>query len=470
MTSYLSTRGQSPALSFEDVAIAGPAIDGGLYVPAQLPVFAPHEILALAGLPYPELALRIVRPFIGDAISETTLRAILTDSYKDFRHAAVAPLKQLSHNEWLLELFHGPTLAFKDFALQFLGRVMDHILSKRAQHATVIGATSGDTGSAAIAAFHGRKNMRIFILHPKGRTSDIQRRQMTTVADANVFNIAVEGTFDDCQDIVKALFADAEFRQSQNPVAVNSINWVRILAQVVYYFYAALALGAPLRPVSFAVPTGNFGDIYAGYVARAMGLPIEQLIIATNRNDILARCLETGVYGMDGVTPTLSPSMDIQVSSNFERLLFDLFERDGSAVADSMHRFRTEKKITLPPPALARFRQMFASHAVNDAQTKQTIAEVYRSTGEIVDPHTAVGIAAGRHYSLSLGERAGVRETPLIALATAHPAKFPQAVKEAIGQAPQLPAFLAGLEKREERFKTLPAGIADTKRYIVQTS
>jgi threonine synthase len=456
---YISTRGAAPILSFEEVVLAGLASDGGLYVPEEIPEFSMAEIDAMQAMSYPELAYTIISRFVDKTIAPEVLQRIIGDSYKPFRHAAVAPLKQLDAHTFVLELFHGPTLAFKDFALQFLGRLLDHILDKRGQKAVVIGATSGDTGSAAIAGCMGRANMEIFILHPKGRVSDVQRLQMTTILDKNVHNIALEGTFDDCQNIVKTLFSDAEFRNKHKLTAVNSINWARILAQVVYYFYAALALGAPAKSVSFAVPTGNFGDIYAGHIARRMGLSIEQLIIATNRNDILTRCLATGTYGADEVVPTISPSMDIQISSNFERLLFDLYGNDGKAVADIMTSFGKDKKFTLSTLAWNRFKSEFSASAVSDEDTKKTIAVTFNTTGELLDPHTAVGLAAGQRCRKNTS-------TPLIVLATAHPAKFPVAVKEASGVHPDLPPHLKDLATREERLETLPNSAAAIKEYI----
>jgi len=456
---YISTRGVAPKLSFEDVVLAGLASDGGLYVPEHIPEFSMAEIDAMQKMSYPEIAFSVISRFVDTSIDLKVLKTIIDDSYKTFRHPAIAPLKQIESHTFILELFHGPTLAFKDFALQFLGRLLDHILEKRNQKAVVIGATSGDTGSAAIAGCQGRANMDIFILHPKGRVSDVQRRQMTTVADKNVHNIAIDGTFDDCQDIVKTLFADAPFRDKHHLTAVNSINWARILAQVVYYFYAAAALGAPAKTVSFAVPTGNFGDIYAGHIARRMGLSIDQLIIGTNRNDILSRCLATGTYGMEGVVPTISPSMDIQISSNFERLLFELYDHDGKAVADMMKNFRAEKKLTLSPLAWNRLKAEFAAASVNDDDTKKTIAATFNATGELLDPHTAVGVAAGQRCRKNA-------TTPLIVLATAHPAKFPEAVKEASGVRPELPSFLKDLAKRKERFDTLPNDAAKVKEYV----
>ena len=456
---YISTRGRAPVLDFEEVVLAGLASDGGLYVPETVPHFTPAQIASFASLSYSELAFQIIRPFTGGTIEDEALASIINESYATFRHEAVAPLKQLSLNEWLLELFHGPTLAFKDFALQFLGRTLDHILQKRGEKIVIVGATSGDTGSAAIAGCRGRKGMDIFILHPKGRVSDVQRRQMTTVLDANVHNIALEGSFDDCQDVVKALFADEAFRTEHKLGAVNSINWARILAQVVYYFYAAVRLGAPAKTIDFCVPTGNFGDIYAGYIAKRMGLPIGRLIIASNRNDILTRCLNSGTYGMEGVTPSLSPSMDIQISSNFERLLFDVHARDGAVISEMMNRFRAEKSITLGGAALAEIRKTFCAARADDALTAKTIKDVYEATGEVIDPHTAVGVAAGRQC-----QQEGA--TPLVVLATAHPAKFPDAVKAATKIYPALPAHLADLFSREEKLNELANNLETIKTFI----
>lgn len=456
---YISTRGNVPALDFEDAVLAGLAPDGGLYVPDGIPAFSMPEIAAMQALSYPELAFTIISRFTGKSIAPAALERIIAESYKEFRHSAVAPLAQLDAHTFMLELFHGPTLAFKDFALQFLGRLLDHILEKRKQKAVIAGATSGDTGSAAIAGCRGRKNMEIFILHPKGRVSDVQRRQMTTVLDKNVHNIAIKGTFDDCQDIVKSLFADAVFRERHHLTAVNSINWARIVAQIPYYFYAALRLGAPANAVNFSVPTGNFGDIYAGYMAKKMGLPIGQLIIATNRNDILTRCLNTGIYGMEGVSPTISPSMDIQISSNFERLLFDLCGRDRNLIPEMMMHFRKEKSLTLPPLVWDGLKREFSACAISDEDTKKTIAETYAATGQLLDPHTAVGLAAGARAR---------RDTsaPLVALATAHPAKFPEAVKEATGVHPALPEHLADLLKKKEKYESLANDVEAVKNFI----
>ena len=456
---YISTRGSAPVLSFEEVVLAGLATDGGLYIPEHVQEFSMAEIDAMQSMNYSELAFTVISRFIDTSIKPDVLQGIIAESYKSFRHAAVAPLKQIDGHSFVLELFHAPTLAFKDFAMQFLGRLIDHILDKKGQKAVVIGATSGDTGSAAIAACQGRKNMDIYILHPKGRVSEVQRKQMTSVLDNNVHNIAIDGTFDDCQDIVKALFADAEFRKKHNLTAVNSINWARIVAQIVYYFYSALALGAPAKNVSFAVPTGNFGDIYAGHMARRLGLGIDQLIIATNSNDILARCLATGTYSMEGVKPTLSPSMDIQISSNFERLLFDLYDFDGKAINDMMTKLRTDKKITLSTLAWNRFKAEFSACAVTDEETKRTIATTFNTTGELLDPHTAVGLAAGQRVRKKTG-------APLIVLGTAHPAKFPDAVKAASGVAPELPPHMKDLMSRKERCEDMANDVSKVREFI----
>jgi len=457
MTHYISTRGKAPALSFPEVVMAGLASDGGLYVPESMPQLSPQQIASLRGLPYTELAFRVMQPFIGDSIPGNDLRKLIESAYSEFRHSAIAPLTQLNHNLWLMELFHGPTLAFKDFALQFLGRLMEYLLEKNKQDITIVGATSGDTGSAAIAGCRGRKHMRIFILHPKGRTSDVQRRQMTSVTDKNVYNIALEGSFDDCQDIVKALFMDAEFRDKHKLAAVNSINWARILAQVVYYFHAALALGAPANAVSFTVPTGNFGDIYAGYVAKCMGLPIEKLIIATNSNDILARCLKTGEYKVSGVNPSLSPSMDIQVASNFERLLFDLNGRNAKAIEALMQNLKQSRGFSLSESALSTLRRDFDAGSVDDRGTLAIIAKMHKQTGLLLDPHSAVGVGVAQDSAAS---------TPMVVLATAHAAKFPDAVKQATCQHPPLPEYMTDLFERKERYVTLGNDISAIRSYI----
>ncbi|HLT00630.1 MAG TPA: threonine synthase, partial [Geminicoccaceae bacterium] len=406
------------------------------------------------------LAERGERVTIVGATSGDTGSAAI-DAVKSCEHVAVAPLVQLGPNEWLLELFHGPTLAFKDIALQLLGLLFEHFLERRKRAITVVGATSGDTGSAAIAACAGRARMRIVILHPHGRISEVQRRQMTTVAAANVHNVAIEGTFDDCQALLKAMFNDAAFRDRLKLAAINSINWGRIMAQAVYYVTAALALGGPWRRIAFAVPTGNFGDVYAGYVAHRMGLPIDQLIVATNRNDILARFFATGTYRAGAVAPTMSPSMDIQVASNFERLLYDLYEGDGAEVGRLLGAFAARGSMRVADDALGRARELFDAARVDEDETAATMAEVLRTTGRLVDPHTAVGIRAGRARRLDA-------RVPLIALATAHPAKFPDAVQQATGVRPELPARLADLYRRAERFAVLPNDLGAVQRHIEQ--
>ncbi len=459
---YVSTRGEAPALSFDDVLLAGLARDGGLYVPEHWPTFTVDEIRSLRGLSYAELAVRVMRPFVAGSLSDEDLTALVNRAYAGFDHMAVAPLKQIGPDVWLMELFHGPTLAFKDYALQFVGHVFEHVLKKRGSRITIVGATSGDTGSAAIEACRDRDTIDIFILHPKGRTSDVQRRQMTTVQAPNVHNIALEGTFDDCQDAVKALFADAEFRDEVHLSAVNSINWARIMAQVVYYFWAGLSLGAPDRGVVFAVPTGNFGNVFAGYVARRMGLPVDKLVVGSNSNDILTRFFETGAMTMDGVVPTLSPSMDIQVSSNFERLLFDAYERDAQAVRNLMSAFRQSGTYTVAEEPMAEMLGLFEGLRLDDEGTKAVIADVHRTTGEVLDPHSAIAVAAARKGGLPDG-------VPVVALATAHPAKFPDAVEAATGHRPGLPARLADLFEREERYDVLPNDVAALRTHIRKT-
>jgi len=455
---YQSTRGQSPELSFKEVVLAGLAPDGGLYVPKTLPKFTDEQIESWKGLDYPSLAAEVLAPFCeGIDIKRLTKQA-----YQHFRHAETAPLTKLADNHYLLELFHGPTLAFKDFALQFLGLLLDELLAEKGEHVTVIGATSGDTGSAAIAGCRGRSNMDIYILHPKGRVSDVQRRQMTTVEDANVHNIAIEGSFDDCQRIVKELFTDAEFRSQQHLTAVNSINWARIMAQIVYYFYAALKLGAPQQTVSFSVPTGNFGDIYAGYLAKRMGLPVETLMIASNRNDILTRCYKTGEYKVDGVTPSLSPSMDIQISSNFERLLFEFYDQNPSAIREIMADLKAKGSFMLSIKAHERLKRHFTACKADDKQTLTQIAETYEKTAEMLDPHSAVGVYAA--------EKVRKAEIPMVTLATAHPAKFPDAVRKAIGKDPELPSHLSDIYKKDERFTVLRARAEDVKNFIKKST
>jgi threonine synthase len=442
---FVSTRGHAPECDFRGVLLAGLANDGGLYVPKELPQFSVADISRFATVSYSELAYEIMRPFVAGTFDDVTLKRMIDDAYRTFRHTAVAPLYQRTHRHYVLELFHGPTLAFKDFALQLLGRMMEALLKDTAQKTVVLGATSGDTGSAAIAGFRGKATLEIAILYPKGRTSIVQRKQMTTLPDANVHPLQIDGTFDDCQNLVKQAFADQALRARVPLVAVNSINFARILAQTVYYFYAACALGAPARRVNFCVPTGNFGDIYAGYLAKKMGLPMGKLVIASNQNDILTRALHTGNYGMHGVVPTHSPSMDIQISSNFERLLFDLYDQDGPRIAQMMQEFRDTQSLSLSAQAQAAFAKDFAAHAIDDVHTLATMRELYDMAGIALDPHTAVGIAAADACADVCADG------PIVTLATAHAAKFPDAAKKAGLPEPALPPYLADLHSREER-------------------
>jgi len=461
---YLSTRHSGPqaaARSFDEVLLTGLAEDGGLFVPASLPSLTREDFAGYAGLPYAEVAARIMALFAGDSFSLDELRRLANTAYRDFRHAAVAPLVQLDERLWLLELFHGPTLAFKDLALQLVGPLFDAALARRGEHVTIVGATSGDTGSAAIEACRDRAALDVFILYPHGRVSEVQRRQMTTVDSPNVHAIAVEGTFDDCQDIVKALFGDPVLRRDLNLSAVNSINFARVAAQIVYYVAAAVALGVPARGVSFSVPTGNFGNVYAGHLARAMGLPIERLVIGTNANDILARYITSGDMTIATVVPSLSPSMDIQVASNFERLLYELKGGSGAAVADTLRSFRRTGALPPDEQAWRRARALFSGHRVDDAQTLATIGEVYAGCGILIDPHSAVGIAAAR-AELQASDSAA----PMIALGCAHPAKFPDAVERATGVRPALPPALADLLERRERTTVLPNDLAAVADFV----
>ena len=459
---YVSTRGDSQILSFDEVLLAGMAPDGGLYVPAQWPKMSGDEIRSLRGRPYHEVATHIMRPFVGGRVSDGRLAAIVREAYAPFRHPAVAPLTQIGNDRFILELFHGPTLAFKDVAMQVLGRLFDEVLSRRKSRITIVGATSGDTGSAALEACRDRSAIDIFILYPHGRPSDIQRRQMTTVKAPNTQAIAVDGTFDDCQDIVKALFADETFREQHRLSAVNSINWARVMAQVVYYFTAALALGAPDRPVSFCVPTGNFGNVYAGYVAQRMGLPIERLVIGTNRNDIVHQFFSKGRMHIGSVAATPSPSMDIQVPSNLERLLFTLFDRDGTRLKQALLNFREQCELGIHPSQLERARSLFDSAAIDDETTLATIAETHQATGLLIDPHTAVGVAAATERSAGLA-------SPMVILGCAHPAKFPADVERASALVPTLPANMAGLLTAEEQFQHLPADYGAISGHIART-
>ncbi len=453
---YISTRGAAPVLDFGQAMMTGLARDGGLYVPQTVPVLSADDIAALAGLPYETVALRVMKPFVGGFFADDELQALLAKAYAGFGHAARAPLTQLAANHFLLELFHGPTLAFKDFAMQIIGQMMQAALARSGARITIVGATSGDTGSAAIEAFRGLPNVDVFILFPHGRVSEVQRRQMTTPTEANVHALAIEGSFDDAQARLKDMFNDFAFRDAVGLAGVNSINWARILAQVVYYFYAAVALGAPHRAVSFTVPTGNFGDIFAGYIARQMGLPVERLVIATNQNDILDRAMRTGQYRTDGVRPSLSPSMDIQVSSNFERALFDALGRDGRATAALMDDLKAGG-FSLSQGVLQALRATFASGRCGEAETLATIRDTLAATGELLCPHSAVGVhVAAQHLSA----------TPMITLATAHPAKFPDAVERACGIRPGLPPRLGDLFDRAERVTRVPNDLAALQRLI----
>ena len=458
---YVSTRGEAPTLGFADVLLTGLARDGGLYVPEAWPTMSAAEIRALRGLPYPELATRILMPFVEGAFGRDEFAGIVREAYSTFRHPAVCPLVQLDGSRYVLELFHGPTLAFKDVAMQLLGRLMDHVLAQRGQRATIVGATSGDTGGAAIDAFAGRERADIFILFPHGRVSPVQQRQMTTSKEANVHALAIEGNFDDCQGLVKAMFNDHAFRDGVSLSGVNSINWARIMAQIVYYFSSALSLGAPDRPVSFVVPTGNFGDIFAGYAAKRMGLPIERLTIATNDNDILARTLDSGAYEMRGVMATTSPSMDIQISSNFERLLFEASGRDAAAVRRWMAGLAQSGGFTIDAAPLAALRAEFDAGRASMDETAATIRSTLAASGYLLDPHTATAV----HVS---ADAAG--EPPTVVLATAHPAKFPAAVEAACGVSPRLPAWLDGLMDRQETFKVLPSDLKMVEDYVSKRS
>ncbi|MGE0006150.1 MAG: threonine synthase [Parvibaculaceae bacterium] len=457
---YVSTRGEAPELAFEDVLLTGLARDGGLYVPARWPEFSAAELAGLAGRPYADVAFAVIAKFTAGEVPQAELEAMIGDAYRGFGHPAVTPLKQLDAGQWLLELFHGPTLAFKDLAMQFLARVIDWALARRGMRATIVGATSGDTGGAAIEAFRTSRNASIFILHPHGKVSEVQRRQMTTVLAPSVHNIAVDGTFDDCQAILKALFNDHPFRDRVGLAGVNSINWARIMAQIVYYVTSALALGGAGRPVSFTVPTGNFGDIFAGLVARRMGAPIGRLVIATNENDILDRALRTGRYEVRAVRPSTSPSMDIQVSSNFERLLFEAHGRDAGAVRRLMASLGQSGAFTIEAGPLRAIRAEFSSGSTSMAEAAGVIARTRAATGELLDPHTAVGYGVAR--------REGGHEGPMVTLATAHPAKFPDAVEQACGLRPGLPPRLAPLMMAEERVSVLANDPEEVKAFILE--
>ncbi|MDD7971807.1 threonine synthase [Roseinatronobacter alkalisoli] len=454
---YISTRGAAPALNFEATMLTGLARDGGLYLPDHVPPMTQAEIASLAGLSYEEQAYVIMRPFIGDTFADDEFRSLIARAYQGFGHPARAPLKQLAPNHFLLELFHGPTLAFKDFAMQLIGQLFQAALARSRDRVTIVGATSGDTGSAAIEAFKGLDNVDVFILFPHGRVSDVQRRQMTTPAESNVHALAIDGDFDTCQALVKDMFNDFSFRDGVKLAGVNSINWARVLAQVVYYFSAAVSLGAPYRAVSFTVPTGNFGDIFAGYIARQMGLPIEKLIVATNQNDILHRAITSGGYVTDGVKPSISPSMDIQVSSNFERALFDAYGRDGAAVAQLMDELKSSGGFHISQGALEFLREIFTSGRASEGETSQTISRIHANTAEILCPHSAVGVHVAEQ---------NLSATPMVTLATAHPAKFPDAVESAMGTRPALPERMADLFDRPERVTRLSGDLAELQAHI----
>lgn len=460
---YVSTRGSAPALDFEGVTLAGLANDGGLYLPREWPRFSQEEIAALAGLSYPALAARIMQPFVGDCLTPERLCRLTAKAYDRFSHKAVTPLVQLDERHWVLELFHGPTLAFKDVALQMLGLLFEEFLSGKDDCLTIVGATSGDTGSAAIDAVAGLENVEIFMLHPKGRVSDVQRRQMTTVRAPNVHNIAIEGSFDDAQAMVKRIFADGDVTAKLRIGAVNSINWARLMAQVVYYFAASLQLGGPQRKLAFSVPTGNFGDVFAGHVAARMGLPIERLIVATNVNDILHRALSQGDYSAGTVTPTAAPSMDIQVSSNFERLLFDVGGRDGAAMAQQMRGFDTQKAMRLTNAQREGAATLFTSTRADETETSQAMRWAYEECGQLLDPHTAIGLHAARQADVD-------PSVPVVTLATAHPAKFPDAVERATGIRPGLPARTGDLFAREESYVELPGTYEAVRDHILENA
>ena len=460
---YVSTRGEAPALGFVDVTLAGLAHDGGLYVPDVWPQLDAATISGFAGRPYPEVAVDVIRPFVDGAIEDFDLARMAGEAYGAFRHPAVTPLVQLGVNNFLLELFHGPTLAFKDLAMQLLARLIDHMLAKRGERSTIVVATSGDTGGAAVEAFRGRSQVDVIVLFPRGRISEVQRRMITTAEDDNVHALAVDGTFDDCQSIVKGMFNHQAFRDRVRLSGVNSINFARIVAQVVYYFTAAVVLGAPHRKVAFTVPTGNFGDVFAGYVAARMGLPIDRLVVATNVNDILARTLATGSYELREVVATTSPSMDIQVSSNFERLLFDAYGRDSKPVCAAMASLAQSRRFSVSARALSEMRALFTADRADEEETAAAIRTVLRETGTIVDPHTAVALAVAEKE---------IRDpsVPMVVLSTAHAAKFPDAVEAACGLRPALPEWLSDLESRTERITALPSDQAAVEHFILGVS
>ena len=455
---YISTRGRAPALGFKEALLVGLAEDDGLYVPESWPRFTPEEIRALRGRPYTEVAFRVIGAFVDGEIPDEALRAMIDEAYATFRHPAVVPLVQSGPNTWLLELFHGPTFAFKDVAMQILARLMDHVLAERGEHLTIVGATSGDTGGAALEAFKDRAGIDTFFMYPDGKVSDVQRRQMTTVGAENAHAIAVDGTFDDCQNMVKAMFAHRAFRDEVRLSAVNSINWGRVMAQTVYYFTAAAALGAPDRPVTFVVPTGNFGDIFAGYVAGRMGLPLERLVIATNENDILTRTLATGSYTTRDVRATITPSMDIQISSNFERLLYEAVGREPATVVELLGALKREGGYALPDTARRYIARLFEAGSADQKETRETIAKVFAELGYVADPHTAVAIR--------VAERFADGDDPVVVLATAHPAKFPDTVESATGRVPGVPEWATRRDTAPEVTERLPNEQAAVEAFI----
>jgi threonine synthase len=454
---YVSTRGQAPELTFEQAMLTGLARDGGLYVPETFPTLSTDQIASFAGKPYEDVAFEVMKPFVGDTFTDAEFKDIIKRAYAGFSHAAKCPVVQLSENHFLLELFHGPTLAFKDVAMQLIGQMFEVALKRRGDRVTIVGATSGDTGSAAMEAFKGLDAVDLFIMYPHGRVSEVQRRQMTTPTESNVHALAVDGDFDTCQALLKDMFNDFDFRDEVKLAGVNSINWARVLAQVVYYFTSAVSIGAPARTVSFTVPTGNFGDIFAGYVAKRMGLPIDRLIIATNQNDILHRTMESGDHTKTGVTPSISPSMDIQVSSNFERLVFDLYDKEGAAVSQLFDALKEDGTFTLSQGAIGKLRDEFDSGRCSEEETSATIKKYVETTGEVLCPHSAVGVKVADE---------NIKDAPMITLATAHPAKFPAAVKDACGIHPDLPAHMADLFAREERMTRVAGDLAAVEAVI----
>lgn len=463
MTRYISTRGEAPELGFCDVMLTGLARDGGLYVPVTWPLLSTETIAGFFGRPYWEVAVEIIRPFVGGEIADADLGRMANEAYATFRHPAVVPLRQMSPHQFVLELFHGPTLAFKDVAMQLISRLMDHVLAKRGQRTTIVVATSGDTGGAAVDAFAGLENVDLIVLFPHKRISEVQQRMMTTTGAANVHALAIEGNFDDCQALVKGMFNNHRFRDATSLSGVNSINWARIVAQVVYYFTSAVAAGAPARAVDFIVPTGNFGDIFAGYVAKRMGLPVRTLRIAANVNDILARTLKTGIYEVREVHATASPSMDIQISSNFERLLFEASKRDAASVRRLMDSLKQSSRFVLPDATLAAIREEFDAGRADETETAAAIRAAWREAGELVDPHTAVALAVADRDTTDT-------TVPNIVLSTAHPAKFPDAVEAACGQRPQLPAWLDGLMTKSEHMKVVKNDQAEVERFVLSVS